>query len=151
MHFDETIVKMNLPDIDEVVELDGVSRPTAWSRQSFLEEFKNPFSYCYVLKRKIENHVQVSGFICFRILKEESELLILAVHPHCRRQGLGKKLMKFYFDFCSRRGVETFYLEAAVSNQSAIHLYQSLAYQPVGMRSKFYQGREDALLMMRRA
>ena len=145
------ILKMEVSDLDEVVQIDASSRPTPWSRPSFLEELKNPFSYCFTLKRKRGSHVRVIGFVCFRIVEEESELLILAVHPRLRRRGWGKELLKFYFDFCSERKIKDFFLEASVSNQPAIRLYQSFAYQPVGIRPRFYQGGEDALLMMRRA
>ncbi len=151
MCLDAMILKMEVSDLDEVVEVDASSRLTPWSRQSFLEELKSPFSYCFTLKRKRGSYVLAIGFICFRIVKEESELLILAVHPRYRQRGLGKKLLKFYFDFCSERKIKDFFLEAGVSNQPAIRLYQSFAYQPVGIRPKFYQGGEDALLMMRRA
>lgn len=151
MRFDETTAKMEVSDLDEVVELDTSSRLTPWSRPSFLEELKNPFSYCYTLRRRRGSHDQIVGIICFRILDEESELLILAIHPQYRQQGLGRKLMKFYFDFCSRKKVETFYLEAGAFNQPAIRLYQSFAYQPIGKRPNYYQGKEDALLLLRRA
>ncbi len=149
--FETRIVRMEVSDLDEVVDIDASSRSTPWSRQSFLEELGNPFSYCFTLKRRRGIHDQTRGFICFRIVDEESELFVLAIHPQCRQQGLGKKLMRFYFDLCSRRKIRTFYLEAGASNQSAIRLYQSFAYQPVGIRSKLYRGREDALLMMRKA
>jgi ribosomal-protein-alanine N-acetyltransferase len=151
MCLDRKIAKMEVSDLGEVIEIDVASRLTPWSRQSFLEELRNPFAYCFTLKRIRGPDDQAIGFICFRIVKEESELLILAIHPHYRQRGLGKKLMTFYVDFCSERKIKTFYLDVGVSNQPAIRLYQSFAYQPIGRRSKFYQGREDALLMMRRA
>jgi ribosomal-protein-alanine N-acetyltransferase len=81
----------------------------------------------------------------------ESELLKIAVHPHWRRLGIGKKMMQSYIDFCSRGGIRTFYLEVNSSNQSAIDLYQSFSYQSFGRRKKFYQGKFDALLMMKKA
>ena len=145
------IVRMEVSDLDIIVEMDASSRPTPWSKESFLKELQNPLSSCFTLKLKKGGTEQVIGFICFRILGEESELLDLAIHSMYRQRGFGKHLMRFYFDFCHERRVKAFYLETGVSNRSAIRLYQSLAYQPIGKRPKFYQGREDALLMMRRA
>ena len=145
------IHKMRESDLDEVVQMDASSRPTPWSRQSFLQELQNPFSYCFTLKKDIESNDQNIGFLCFRIVEEESEILNLAIHPQYRQKGLGKQLMKFYIDFCSQREIKTFYLETGVSNQAAIRLYQSFSYHPIGIRPKYYQGKEDALLMVRRA
>lgn len=142
---------MEVSDLDEVVEIDASSRLTPWSRQSFLKELQNPFSYCFTLRKENGSNDPAIGFICFRIVEDESELLSLAIHPHYRQKGLGKQLMKFYIDFCWQRQIKTFYLETGASNQPAIRLYRSFAYQPIGIRSKFYQGREDALLMMKRA
>jgi [ribosomal protein S18]-alanine N-acetyltransferase len=145
------IQRMRESDLDEVVRIDASSRPTPWSRQSFLQELQNPFSYCFTLKMEIDCHDQNTGFLCFRIVEEESEILSLVIHPKFRGKGLGKQLMKFYIDFCSQREIKTFYLETAASNQAAIRLYRSFSYSPIGVRPKYYQEKEDALLMVRRA
>jgi ribosomal-protein-alanine N-acetyltransferase len=83
-------------------------------------------------------------------MRDESELYNIGVHPHFRQLGLGKKLMEFYFDFCEKRQIKAFFLEVNSLNASAIHLYQSFDYRPIGMRKRFYQGKFDALLMVRK-
>ena len=145
------IHKMDESDLDEVAEMDASSRPTPWSRQSFFQELQNPFSYCFTLKKEIDSHARNIGFLCFRIVGEESEILSLVIHPKYRRKGSGKQLMKFYIDFCSQREIKAFYLETGASNQGAICLYESFSYHPIAIKRKYYQGEEDALLMMRRA
>ncbi|OGP90913.1 MAG: hypothetical protein A2157_05585 [Deltaproteobacteria bacterium RBG_16_47_11] len=145
------ILKMEVSDLDQVADLDASSRLTPWSRQAFLEELQNPLSHCFTLKGEKGPNGHAIGFICFRIVGEESELLSLAIHLQYRQRGWGKELMKFYMDFCGQRNIKIFYLETGISNQPAIGLYRSFAYQPIGIRSKLYQGKEDALLMMRRA
>jgi ribosomal-protein-alanine N-acetyltransferase len=145
------IVKMEASDLDTVVEMDASSRSTPWSKQSFLKELQNPLSFCFTLKLEKGATEQLIGFICFRILEEESELFDLAIHSRYRQRGFGRQLMTFYLGFCHDLEVKTFYLETGASNRAAIRLYQSLSYQPIGKRVTFYQGREDALLMMRRA
>ena len=145
------IHKMGESDLDEVVRMDASSRPTPWSRQSFLRELQNPFSYCFTLRMEINSHDHNIGFLCFRIVGQESEILNLVIHPNYRGKGLGKQLMKFYIDFCDQREIKAFYLETAASNQAAIRLYRSFSYSPIGVRPKYYQEKEDALLMARRA
>ncbi len=145
------IHEMRESDLDDVVQMDASSRPTPWSRQSFLHELRNPFSYCFTLKKDIESDGQNVGFLCFRIVGEESEILSLVIHPRYRQKGLGKQLMKFYIEFCSRREIKAFYLETGVSNQAAICLYESFSYHSIAIRPKYYEGKEDALLMARRA
>lgn len=140
---------MDIKDLDEVLKV-VVSSLNPWSKNMFTEEMRNPLSYCYTIKMKgISEHSMV-GFICFRNIVDESELLNLCVHPLYRQLGIGKKLMEFYIDFCSKINIKTFYLEVNALNQPAVHLYQLFSYQSVGMREKFYQGKFDALLMVKK-
>ncbi len=138
-------------DLDEVLLIEAASRQTSWSRQSFIEEMKNPLSSCFVLKQRNGTHDQALGFICFRLIGEESELLNLAIHPLYRHRGLGKELMTFYVNFCYERKVKSFFLETGASNQPAIRLYGSFGYRIEGVRPRFYRGEEDALLMVKKA
>jgi ribosomal-protein-alanine N-acetyltransferase len=116
----------------------------------FIEEIRNPSAFCFVIKREGEPKEPVIGFICFRNIVNESELLNIGIHLQYRLLGLGKKLMQFYMDFCCREGIQTFYLEVNSSNRPAIHLYQCFSYRSFGKRKKFYQGQFDALLMMKK-
>jgi [ribosomal protein S18]-alanine N-acetyltransferase len=145
-----TIQKMNVQDLEEVVSMETSSSLTPWSKNIFIKEIENYFSHCFVIKTGEPPHPLVIGYICFRNVKDESELLNLCVHPQYRQLGIGKKLMEYYMDYCSRKGIKTFYLEVNSSNGSAIHLYQCFSYQSFGMRKKFYQGKLDALLMMKK-
>jgi ribosomal-protein-alanine N-acetyltransferase len=144
------IQKMDLQDLDEVISIEASASPTPWSKIMFAEEMGNRLAHCFVMKTEDGSKQPVIGFICFRDMPEESELLNIGVHPDYRQLGIGKKLMQFYIDFSHQRGIRTFYLEVNSSNTSAIHLYQSLSYQSAGMRKKFYQGKFDALLMTKK-
>jgi len=145
------IQKMDAKDLEEVLLIESSDIVTPWSRDMFVEEMRNPLAYCFVMNRESGSESPVIGFICFRHIAEESELLKISVHPRYRHLGLGKKLMKFYIDFSRERGITTFHLEVHSSNHSAIRLYQLFRYQSSGMRKKFYQGKWDALLMTKKA
>lgn len=144
------IDKMDIKDLDEVISIEASASPTPWSKIMFAEEMGNRLAHCFVMKMEDGSKQPVIGFICFRNMPEESELLNIGVHPDYRQLGIGKKLMQFYIDFSHGRGIRTFYLEVNSSNTSAIHLYQSLSYQPMGMRKNFYQGKFDAFLMTKK-
>ena len=145
------IQQMDIKDLDEVLSIEASGSLAPWSKNMFIEEMRNAFAFCFVIRKEDGPDRPVIGFICFRNMAEESELLKICVHPEYRELGVGKKLMKFYIDFSRERGIKTFYLEVHSSNHSAIHLYQSFSYQPSGMRKEFYQGKFDALLMAKKA
>lgn len=141
---------MDAEDVENVLAIAATVLLNPWSRKMFLEELVNPSSHCFRLSQKSDSHQEVPlGFICFRNIGEESELLNIAIAPSHRRKGFGKQLMEFYIDFCRQTGVRKYYLEVNPENVSAVHLYQSFGYQTTGKRKKFYQGKYDALLMER--
>jgi len=146
------IEKMEREHLDEVLFIETSSSPTPWSKEMFLEELRNPLAHSFVYHQVDEAQgPHLAGFICFRNIGEESELLNIAVHPLYRRKGIGRKLMQYYMELGRAKHIKTFYLEVHVANPPAISLYQGFSYQPVGMRKKFYQGKFDALMMAKRA
>jgi ribosomal-protein-alanine N-acetyltransferase len=146
-----TIQKMDIQDLDEVISLESSNPDTLWSKNMFIEEMRNPFGYCFVMRIEDRSKQRVIGFICFRNVAEESELLNICVHSDYRQLGVGKRLMGFYVEFGRRRGIKAFHLEVHSSNHPAIHLYQLFSYESSGMRKKFYQGKFDAFLMTKKA
>lgn len=144
------IQKMELKDVEGILSIEDSGSLTPWSKKMFIEEMKHPFAFCYILRGENGSMSPVFGYICFRNMDQESELFNLWVHPRYRQRGIGKRLMQFYIDFSLRMGIKTFFLEVHSSSLSAIHLYQYFSYQAFGMRKKFYQGKFDALLMMKK-
>ena len=142
---------MGREHLDEVLLIETSSSLTPWTKEMFLEELRNPLAHSFVYRVHEAQGPLPAGFICFKNIGEESELLNIAVHPLYRRKGIGRKLMQFYMELGRAKQIKTFYLEVHVSNPSAIRLYQEFSYQPVGMRKKFYQGKFDALMMVKRA
>jgi ribosomal-protein-alanine N-acetyltransferase len=145
-----TIQKMDIQDLDEVMRIESSYSVAPWSKSMFVEEMRNPFACCFVMKIEDQPGKRVIGFISFRNVAEESELLKICVHSDYRKLGAGKRLMEFYVEFSRRRGIKTFHLEVHSLNDSAIRLYRMFSYEASGMRKKFYQGRFDALLMTKR-
>ena len=142
--------EMERKDLEEIVRIERSSSPTPWSDQLFLAEIANPLSYCFVAPSDTGSDHPILGFICFRNIGEESELLNLCVHPRHRGRGLGRRLMRFYVEFCAQREIRTFHLEVSVLNQPALRLYTSFSYEPAGIRKGFYNGKVDALRMERK-
>jgi ribosomal-protein-alanine N-acetyltransferase len=144
------IRKMGPRDLETVVSLSATSPSNPWSKQMFIEEMQHPKASCYVLTSGEPFVASPVGFICFRTVGDESELLNIGVQPESRGCGIGKKLMTFYVEECRQRGAKTLYLEVDPRNLPAVRLYLSQSYRKNGVRKNFYEGKFDALLMMRR-
>ncbi len=144
------IKKMEMNNLDEVYNIEASSSPDPWSKKMFIAEMKNPLAHCFIIEMKGKvKHPVVMGFICFRNIGDESELMNICIHPQYRQMGIGKRLMQFYIAFSRKRKIKTFYLEVNVLNQPAVHLYHLFFYRLSGRRKKFYQGKFDALLMVK--
>jgi ribosomal-protein-alanine N-acetyltransferase len=77
----------------------------------------------------------------------EAHLLNVCVRMDYRDHGLGRYLVHFLMDHARSMGMYDMFLEVRPSNPPAIHLYESIGFQRVGVRKAYYQanpGREDA-------
>ncbi len=81
-----------------------------------------------------------AGFALLRRACDEEELLLFAVDPRLRRQGLGKKLLdRVKFD-ATARGITRILLEMRQGND-AESLYRAENFERVGTRPDYYRDR----------
>lgn len=82
---------------------------------------------------------------------EEAEVLTIGTSAHARRQGCARALMEAAHAAARARGARAMFLEVAADNDAARALYESLGYQPAGLRKNYYNaGRAapaDALVL----
>ena len=93
---------------------------------------------------------QVLGFSLTRTVADESELLLIAVHPDRHRHGIGRKLLDQFLAAANSSGVGRAHLEVRDGNP-AIGMYSAVGFRPVGRRSNYYLGsdgqRYDAITL----
>ena len=92
-----------------------------------------------------ESDGRVTGFLVARAVVEgESELLNLAVAPADRRRSIARGLIHELFVL--RKGA--IFLEVRESNRAARSLYDSMGFQEIYIRPKYYdKPRESAIVM----
>lgn len=83
----------------------------------------------------------LAGFALAREVAGDAELLLLAVRPGWRGQGIGGALLRSVIDDARGRSAETLHLEVRAEN-SAVRLYQAYDFAQVGERRNYYRGRE---------
>ena len=81
------------------------------------------------------------GFSLYRTIAGDSELLLLAVSSNAQRRGIGRLLLTEFIDQSKNLGADRVHLEVRDGN-SAINLYRSAGFVPVGRRRKYYRGRD---------
>ena len=98
----------------------------------------------------LELDAEVVGFILFKRVLDETNLLNIVVARQCQGQGCGRHLLEYGLANQHVNGAKNCFLEVRKSNASAQQLYQSLGFAVIGMRKNYYplsQGKEDAVVM----
>lgn len=100
----------------------------------------------------VRQHTEVVGFSMARMIVDEAELLLLAVRPDLRGQGIGKSLLNQFLATSVAGGAERVHLEVRDGNE-AIRLYHAAGFTIAGRRKSYYCGHDgqkfDALSLSR--
>jgi [ribosomal protein S18]-alanine N-acetyltransferase len=131
------------PDLDAVLAIEQVSFSSPWKRDHFLHEIAAPHSYPFVT----ECGGVVAGYVCVTVLFEEAQILNIAVDPGMRGRGIARMLLERALSLAREKGADVIALEVRASNVAAITLYEQCGFTRTGLRQKYYEGRDDAVLM----
>jgi ribosomal-protein-alanine N-acetyltransferase len=139
-----TIRAMGLTDLDDILEIEGLSFIAPWTRGMFKETIYSPIARNLVL----EKDNKVIGYIMLYSVEDEAHIMNIAVHPVHRRKGLGAYLVKHIIEGCSKDAVTEFFLEVREGNRGAQGLYRALGFSVIGKRKGYYRETgEDAYVM----
>ena len=87
-----------------------------------------------------------NGFIVYRVVADEAEIITIGVAPTARRGGIAAAMLAIAEADAKKRGAAKMFLEVAENNDAARNLYKSNQYTEIGRRPKYYDG-VDAILM----
>lgn len=135
---------MCVEDLESVLEIESASFSRPWTRSHFLEELDSSFSHPTVA---LTADGAVAGYLCLKVVLDEAEVLDVAVKGSLRGMGVGRVLVQRALSFCRERGVQLVFLEVRAGNVQAISLYRRLGFREAGVRRKYYDNGEDAILM----
>lgn len=132
---------LRLDDLPEIIAIERICFPDAWSAESFRGVLQNKLFYCCGL---FENRLE--GYLISMIAAGELHILNIAVRPESRRRGIAEEI---YFQTFRKyeKKIALAYLEVRTTNFPAIAFYQKLGFQEAGIRRRYYPDGEDAILM----
>ncbi|MCU7836818.1 MAG: ribosomal protein S18-alanine N-acetyltransferase [gamma proteobacterium symbiont of Taylorina sp.] len=144
MKLDSFIRKMTHFDIEPVMAIENEAYDFPWSRGIMSDCFTSAY-HCFVY----EVDDEIRGYIIFSTVLDEVSLLNICIAPEYQNNGYGLGLLEWLISYVRNKGIKTLYLEVRSSNKSAIHLYESIGFNEIGVRENYYpakKGKEDALL-----
>lgn len=139
------ITKMTENHVAQVAELEKICfGSAAWSEKSIASELKNELSYWLVAV----DDGRVLGYVGSQTVLGETDMMNVAVHPDCRKQGIGQTLVNALVDGLKEKESRCLTLEVRASNAPARALYEKLGFAQVGLRKNYYRNpKEDALIL----
>ncbi|MDV2583499.1 ribosomal protein S18-alanine N-acetyltransferase [Alkalibacillus haloalkaliphilus] len=141
----KTIIrKMELTDLDDVMNVELASFQSPWKREDFeFDLVKNRFSHYLVL----EKDERVIAYCGVWIVMESAQITNIAVLPEERGHKYGEKLFVQVMKMTKRFDVDELTLEVRESNKVAQKMYEKFGLEIVGRRENYYPDQEDAYVM----
>lgn len=141
------IRRMELQDVDKVVEIEKELFATPWDKKALCYELeKNAFSTILIL----ENDNEIVGYLGMWLLGDQTQITTLGIKKIYQQKGYSKLLMGKCVAITKEQGYQNINLEVRVSNFKAINLYKKCGFKIVATRKNYYQdNHEDAYLMIK--
>jgi [ribosomal protein S18]-alanine N-acetyltransferase len=137
-----------------VMAIEAVSYPRPWSPAVFESEISQMRSgtrqYLVARRSPVGSHRArgpVVGYAGLWFAAGEAHVTNVAVAPAEQRRGVASALLVGLADEAVRRGSTAWTLEVRVSSTGAQELYRSFGFAPAGMRTRYYENTEDAIVM----
>ncbi|MEM6903219.1 MAG: GNAT family N-acetyltransferase [Pseudomonadota bacterium] len=133
--------------LDQVAMHDGQAVAGGWSANSLADQLTAKHSQAWGHRTPETGRLQ--SMVLIQSIADMAEILVIAVAPTDRREGLAKELIRHAIGAVGQSGGKQLDLEVAANNKAAIGLYTTLGFIETGRRPRYY-GDVDAVLMQRR-
>jgi len=131
-----------LEDCKEAARLHQTAFFKAWSEKEFQEFLQNSLTYGL----KIEENHHLCGYLLWREVGEEAEILTLVVTPSHQRTGMGGLLLTTLFKRLIEKGIGELFLEVAEDNKPAQSFYIKHGFVLLSKRPHYYPREQNKLV-----
>ena len=137
------VEKMIIQDAIEIEKEFKEKFDKFWNINILKSELNNNNSLYFVAKEEKE----IVGFVGVLINVDFTEITNIVVKKDFRKLGIGKMLLEKIIEETKKINKEMIYLEVNENNECAINLYKKYRFEEVGRRKKYYNEKDDAILM----
>ena len=137
------ISEMKISDLNSISSNLYTEFDDFWTYNVFKQELEN--SNSKYLVAKINN--EIVGFAGFIKIIDEADISNIVVKKKFRNLKIGSTLLKKIIELASSLNLKQINLEVNESNIPAIKLYTRFGFKTCGLRKKYYNNTENAILM----
>ena len=139
--------RMTPEDVPFISKLEEETFSMPWSASSFLEMISKEDARYYVA----EEDGRILGGCGVLMVAGEGNITNVVIAPASRNRGIGTAMLQHLMMEGDKEGLTAYTLAVRVSNVVAIHVYEKLGFESVGVRPGFYEKpAEDALIFWKR-
>lgn len=114
-----------------------------WSINTLKNDFIEDYSKYIVAK--VNN--EIVGFAGIKIILDEADIMNIVTRVDKRGNGIGSLLLRNLINLASLLNCTCINLEVNENNDPAIHLYEKYSFARIGLRKKYYNNTDNAILM----
>lgn len=140
------IDKMTVSDLDEISDILFSDFDDFWTYNIFKNELENENSKYIVAK--VED--KIVGFAGIWIAIDEAHITNIVTKKSFRQNGIGTKLLDNLIKLSKSLNINSITLEVKESNLPAGILYEKAGFEVVGIRKKYYNNLENAIIMTKK-
>ena len=137
------VEKMTMDDYEKIKDSLETEFDDFWNSNILKSELENENSRYFVA---VENG-KILGFAGFIIMPDDIEITNIVTRKQNRGHGIGKMLLETIMDEAKVYGKNEISLEVNAKNIIALNLYDSFGFEKVGLRTNYYKGTDDAIIM----
>ena len=138
------INNMNLNDLESICSNLEKDFDDFWNYNILKNELQNPNSIYFVAKDK--NNI-ILGFAGILKILDEADITNIVVKKDYRNKGIGTMLLKHLILEAKKQNLLTITLEVNEKNKNAILLYKKFKFEELGIRKKYYNNTDNAIIM----
>lgn len=142
-NLDVKISVMQLSDLESIAPILETDFDDFWNYNVFKSELENANSKYLVAKIGTE----IVGFAGIIPILDEADISNIVVRKSFRGKKIGSLLLQSLLDLAVSLDLKVLNLEVRESNCSAIKLYDKFGFEVCGIRKKYYDNVENAVLM----
>jgi len=135
--------KMILDDLNSISSILQSDFDDFWNENILKSELKNENSYYIVAK---ENN-DIVGFGGLWKSIDDIHITNIVTKKNFRNKGIGNAILNELINQAKIFGYNIITLEVNETNLPAIHLYKKFAFKEVGIRKKYYNNTDNAIIM----
>ncbi len=134
---------MKLEDYEQIKENLQSDFDEFWTPSILKSELENPNSKYFVAK----DLKKIVGFAGIIILPDDVEITNIVTKKSDRKKGIGNLLLEKLIEESKLTNRASISLEVNEKNFVAINLYEKYGFKKVGIRKKYYNGIDNAIIM----